>query len=79
MFFSIKLIGKFLLVLSLVATIAGCTPLIGKSNSAENTANVTLDEKPEILDLSAAVIWDGDQTLGGNWISHAMWTALREF
>ena len=70
MFFSIKLIGKFLLVLSFVTTIAGCSPLIGKSNSAENTANVNLDEKPDILDLSAAVIWHGDQTLGGNWISH---------
>ena len=70
MFFSIKLIGKFLLVLSLVNTIAGCNPLINKSNSAKDTANVTLDEKPEILDISASVIWDGDQTLGGNWISH---------
>ena len=29
-----------------------------------------MDEKPEILDISAAVIWDGNQTLGGNWISH---------
>ena len=58
------------MVSSFVTTIAGCSPLIGKSNSAENTANVTLDEKPDILDLSAAVIWDGDQTLGGNWISH---------
>ena len=70
MFFSIKLIGKFLLALSFVFTIAGCSPLINKSNSAKNTANVTLDEKPEILDISASVIWDGDQTLGGNWISH---------
>ena len=70
MFFSIKLIGKFLLTLSFVITIAGCSPLINKSNSAKNTENVTLDEKPEILDISAFVIWDGDQTLGGNWISH---------
>ena len=70
MFFSIKLIGKFLLVLSFVITIAGCAPLIKKSNSAKKITNVTLDEKPEILDISASVIWDGDQTLGGNWISH---------
>ena len=70
MFFSIKQIGKFLLVLSFVTTIAGCSPLISKSNSAKNTTNVKLDEKPEILDVSAAVIWDGDKTLGGNWISH---------
>ena len=70
MFFSIKLIGKFLLVLSFVNTMAGCNPLINKSNSAKDTANVTLDEKPEILDISTSVVWDGDQTLGGNWISH---------
>ena len=70
MFFSIKLIGKFFLILSLVNTIAGCNTLINKSNSAKDTANVALDEKPEILDISASVIWNGDQTLGGNWISH---------
>lgn len=70
MFFSIKLIGKFLLVLSCATTIVGCSALISKSNSAKNATNVQLDEKPEILDISAAVIWDGNQTLGGNWISH---------
>ena len=70
MFFSIKIIGKFLLVLSFVITITGCSPLNNKSNSANNTTNVTFDEKPEILDISTSVIWDGEQTLGGNWISH---------
>ena len=70
MFFSIKLIGKFLLVLSFIITIAGCGALTNKSNSVKKTVNVTVKEKPEILDISAAVIWDGDQTLGGNWISH---------
>ena len=65
-----KLIGKFLLVLSFFTTIVGCSPLISKSKSAKNITNATLDEKPEILDISAAVIWDGNQTLGGNWISH---------
>ena len=70
MFFSIKLIGKFLLALSFVSTVAGCNSLNNKSNSAKNTANVKLVEKPEILDISSSVIWDGDQTLGGNWISH---------
>ena len=44
--------------------------IINKSKSAKNTVNVTLDEKPGILDISASVIWDGDQTLGGNWVSH---------
>jgi len=70
LFFSIKIIGKFLLLLSFVINITGCSPLIKKSNSAKNDANLTLDEKPEILAISASVIWDGNQTLGGNWISH---------
>ena len=70
MFFSTKLIRKFLFVLIFVNTVAGCNPLINKSNPAEKTANVKLDEKPEILDISSSVIWNGDQTLGGNWISH---------
>ena len=65
-----KLIGKILFVLSFVLTIAGCSPLTNKSNPAKKTGNITLDEKPEILDMKAFVIWDGDQTLGGNWVSH---------
>ena len=67
---SVRLIAKFILVLSVVGTIVGCNPLTNKSKSTKNTSNITLDEKPEILDLSASVIWDGEQTLGGNWISH---------
>ena len=70
MLLSVRLIAKFLLVLSFVSTIVGCNPLTNKSKSTKNTSNITLDEKPEILDLSASVIWDGEQTLGGNWISH---------
>ena len=59
-----------MLVLSFVITIGGCSPLTKRSNAAKNNADVMLDEKPEILDISAVVIWDGKQTLGGNWISH---------
>ena len=70
MLLSVRLIAKFLLVLSFVSTIVGCNPLTNKSKSTKSTSNITLDEKPEILDLSASVIWDGEQTLGGNWISH---------
>ena len=70
MLFYIKLIKKFLLVLSCIVSIAGCSPLTNKSNSANKTGNVNLDEKPEILNVSSAVIWDGDQTLGGIWVSH---------
>ena len=67
---SVRLIAKFLLILIFVSTIVGCNPLTNKSKSTKNTSSITLDEKPEILDLSASVIWDGEQTLGGNWISH---------
>ena len=70
MFFSIKLFEKFLFVLIFVFTIPACSPLNDKLNSATKTANVTLEQKPEILDISSAVVWDGNQTLGGNWISH---------
>ena len=59
-----------MLVLSCIVSIAGCSPLTNKSNSANKTSNVNLDEKPEILNVSSAVIWDGDQTLGGIWVSH---------
>ncbi len=57
-------------VLSCIVSIAGCSPLTNKSNSANKTDNVNLNEKPEILNISSAVIWDGDQTLGGIWVSH---------
>ena len=67
---SVKLIGKFLLLLGLITTIAGCNSLSNKSKLNKVNANTTLDEKPAILDISTSVIWDGEQTLGGNWISH---------
>ena len=67
---SVRSFGKFLILFSLVSTIVGCSPLTNKAKSTTNTANLSLDEKPEILDISASVIWDGEQTLGGNWISH---------
>ena len=67
---SVRSFGQFLLLFSLVSTIVGCSPLTNKAKSTTDTANLSLDEKPEILDISASVIWDGEQTLGGNWISH---------
>ena len=70
MLLSVRSFGQFLLLFSLVSTIVGCSPLTNKAKSTTNTANLSLDEKPEILDISASVIWDGEQTLGGNWISH---------
>jgi len=67
---SVRSFGKFLILFSLVCTIVGCSPLTNKAKSTTNKANLSLDEKPEILDISASVTWDGEQTLGGNWISH---------
>jgi hypothetical protein len=67
---SVKLIGKFLLLSGLITTIVGCNPLSNKSKLNIVNENTTLDKKPAILDISTAVIWDGEQTLGGNWISH---------
>ena len=67
---SVRSFGQFLLLFSLVSTIVGCSPLTNKAKSTTNTANLSLDEKPGILDISASVIWNGEQTLGGNWISH---------
>ena len=48
MFFSIKLIGKFLLVLSFANTIAGCNPLINKSNSGLMKSRKILNKIKEI-------------------------------
>ena len=70
MLLSTRLIGKFLIVLGLVGIVAGCNPLTKKTKSDKTLTNITLDEKPEILDMSASVIWNGEQTLGGNWVSH---------
>ena len=65
-----KLIEKFLLVLIFVSTFVACSPLANKSTSIPTANNTTLEEMPEILDISTSVSWDGKQTLGGNWISH---------
>ena len=70
MLLSTRLIGKFLIVLGLVGIVAGCNPLTKKTKSDKTLTNITLDEKPEILDISVSVIWNGEQTLGGNWVSH---------
>ena len=70
MLLSTKVLGKFLIVLGLAGIIVGCSPLANKPKSNKNLTDITLDEKPEILDISASVIWNGEQTLGGNWVSH---------
>ena len=70
MLLSTRVLGKFLIVLGLASIIVGCSPLVNKPKLNKNLTDITLDEKPEILDISASVIWNGEQTLGGNWVSH---------
>ena len=65
-----KLIGKYLLALIFAGHIVGCSPLANKSKSIPSASKTTLEEKPEILDISTSVFWNGEPTLGGNWISH---------
>ena len=47
-----------------------CGSFNNKARSSNNEAEINFHEKPKILDISATVIWDGSQTLGGNWVSH---------
>ena len=69
MVFNLKSIGKALVVLTFVSTLTGCNPFVDKTKSSNFNTQKNLDERPEILDISASVIWDGNETLGGNWIS----------
>ena len=61
---------KFLAILTVVSAITGCNTFTDKTKSSSINTEKKLDEKPAILDISASVIWDGNHTLGGNWISH---------
>ena len=47
-----------------------CGSFNNKARSSNNKAEINFHEKPKILDIAATVIWDGSQTLGGNWVSH---------
>lgn len=68
--FNLKSIGQVLLLLAFVSNLIGCNPINKKDKLINNDADIALNERPEFLDISASVIWDGDRTLGGNWISH---------
>ena len=70
MFLNLNSIGKVFLLLTFVSALTGCNPFVEKTKSSSVNIEKKLDKKPAILDLSASVIWDGGQTLGGNWISH---------
>ena len=47
-----------------------CGSFNNKVRPSTNKAEINFHENPQILDISATVIWDGSQTLGGNWVSH---------
>ena len=63
-------ISKFSLFLVVLCILIGCSPLGNLSQANQNSNKAGFVEKAEILDISASVIWGGEETLGGNWISH---------
>ena len=70
MFFNFKSFGKILFLITLAITVTSCGSFSNKVKSANNKAEINFHEKPEILDISTSVVWDGKRTLGGNWVSH---------
>ena len=70
MFFKFKSFGKVIFLIALASTLISCGSFSNKSRLSNNNAEINFHEKPKILDISASVIWDGGQTLGGNWVSH---------
>ena len=70
MFFNFKSLGKVIFLITFASTVISCGSFNNKARSSNNKAEITFHEKPQILDITASVIWDGSQTLGGNWVSH---------
>ena len=70
MFFNIKSFGKVIFLITFASTVISCGSFNNKARSSNNKAEINFHEKPKFLDISATVIWDGSQTLGGNWVSH---------
>ena len=70
MFFNFKSFGKVIFLITFATTVISCGSFYNKARSSNNKAEISFHEKPKILDISATVIWDGSQTLGGNWVSH---------
>jgi len=50
--------------------VVSCGSFSNKARTSDKKAEISFQEKPKILDISTSVIWDGSQTLGGNWVSH---------
>ena len=70
MFFNIKSFGKVIFLITFASTVISCGSFNNEARLSNNTAEINFHEKPKILDIAAIVIWDGSQTLGGNWVSH---------
>ena len=70
MFFNFKSLGKVIFLITFASAVISCGSFKNKARSSNNKAEITFHEKPKILDIAATVIWDGSQTLGGNWVSH---------
>ena len=70
MYFNLKSFGKIVFLITLASTVISCGSFNNKVRSSNNKAEINFHEKPEILDISTSVVWDGKQTLGGNWVSH---------
>jgi len=70
LFFNFKSFGKVIFLITFATTVISCGSFYNKARSSNNKAEINFHEKPKILDISTSVIWDGSQTLGGNWVSH---------
>jgi len=68
--FNFKSFGKVIFLTTFATTVMSCGSFNNKARLSNTTAEINFHEKPKILDISATVIWDGSQTLGGNWVSH---------
>ena len=70
MFFNFKSFGKVIFLITFAITVVSCGSFSNEARTPNNKAEISFHEKPKILDISTSVIWDGRQTLGGNWVSH---------
>jgi len=70
LFFNFKSFGKVIFFITFATTVISCGSFNNKARLSNKTAEINFHEKPKILDIAATVIWDGSQTLGGNWVSH---------
>ena len=70
MFFNFKSFGKVIFLITFATTVISCGSFNNKARLSNKTAEINFHEQPKILDIAATAIWDGSQTLGGNWVSH---------